>query len=157
MRKRRNIYIPAKHPVNIAHHDNRTLGQHVADTFSAVLGSWRFIIIQSVVLACWLVANVLALINHWDPYPFVLLNLCLSFQAAYAMPIVMMSQNRMAVRDRAIAELDYETNQKAKQIVEELMIVLQHVDRLTGEVHGHLLATDADNLQSPPPVSSPLR
>ena len=74
----------------------RTTGERVADGFARAVGSWPFIIIQSMILVAWVVANVMRLIKPWDPYPFILLNLALSFQAAYASPIIMMSQNRQA-------------------------------------------------------------
>src|SRR5256885_4423628 len=67
-----------------------TLGQRIADTVAATMGSWPFIIIQSVILAAWIVLNVTAYMQQWDPYPFILLNLALSFQAAYAAPFIMM-------------------------------------------------------------------
>jgi uncharacterized membrane protein len=72
----------------------RTIGEKVADGFARAIGSWTFIITQSLLLTAWVVANVLHVIKPWDPYPFILLNLALSFQAAYASPIIMMSQNR---------------------------------------------------------------
>lgn len=78
-----------------------SLGQRFADLVAAVVGSWRFIIIQSMILATWLTLNVTTFIQHWNPYPFILLNLVLSFQAAYTAPIMMMSQNRQADLDRA--------------------------------------------------------
>jgi uncharacterized membrane protein len=84
------------------------------------MGSWRFIIIQSLILAAWVILNVIAVIQHWDPYPFILLNLMLSFQAAYAAPIIMMSQNRQAAIDRVDAKHDYEVNQKAELEIELL-------------------------------------
>ena len=74
------------------------------------MGSWPFIIVQSIILAIWISLNVIGYMNHWDPYPFILLNLALSFQAAYAAPIIMMSQNRQAAKDRLMAEQDYEIN-----------------------------------------------
>lgn len=74
----------------------RTLSELVADGFAKAVGSWTFIILQSCLLAAWVTANVIHLIKPWDPYPFILLNLALSFQAAYASPIIMMSQNRQA-------------------------------------------------------------
>ena len=74
----------------------RTSGEKVADGFARAVGSWPFIIIQSGILAAWVTANVMRLVKPWDPYPFILLNLALSFQAAYASPIIMMSQNRQA-------------------------------------------------------------
>ncbi len=86
------------------------------------MGSWRFIIIQSVLLFIWVCLNVTAFIQHWDPYPFILLNLMLSFQAAYAapIPIIMMSQNRQAYIDRKDARHDYEVNLKAELEIELL-------------------------------------
>jgi uncharacterized membrane protein len=100
---------------------SRTLGQRVADTVASTMGSWRFIIIQTVLLVTWIVLNAFELITRaWDPYPFILLNLMLSFQAAYAAPIIMMSQNRQASRDRMQAELDLNTDLKAEMLIEEL-------------------------------------
>jgi uncharacterized membrane protein len=99
-----------------------TLGDRVADTVAAGMGSWPFIIIQSVLLAVWIVLNVTAWLSHWDPYPFILLNLALSFQAAYAAPFIMMSQNRQAAVDRAAAQSDYQINAKAELEIELLSI-----------------------------------
>src|SRR5712691_2126789 len=81
-------------------------GQRIADGVAATIGSWSFIIIQSVVLVFWIALNVTAYVQQWDPYPFILLNLALSFQAAYAAPVLMMSQNRQAMIDREHAEHD---------------------------------------------------
>jgi uncharacterized membrane protein len=75
---------------------DRTLSELVADAFARAVGSWTFIILQSCLLAAWVTANIVHVIKPWDPYPFILLNLALSFQAAYASPIIMMSQNRQA-------------------------------------------------------------
>ena len=103
-----------------------TSGQRIADRLAAVMGSWSFIIVQSVILACWIALNVVAYIQHWDPYPFILLNLALSFQAAYAAPIIMMSQNRQAAKDRLMAEQDYEINLKAE---DELKAIMSHLEQ----------------------------
>lgn len=97
-----------------------TLGQRIADTVASNMGSWRFIIIQSTILFVWIVLNVTAWIEHWDPYPFILLNLALSFQAAYAAPFIMMSQNRQQDIDRQAAETDYQINIKAELEIEAL-------------------------------------
>jgi uncharacterized membrane protein len=95
-----------------------TLGQRIADAVAATMGSWRFIIIQSAVLAIWIVLNITAYVQRWDPYPFILLNLALSFQAAYAAPFIMMSQNRQQDIDRQAAENDYRINVKAELEIE---------------------------------------
>jgi len=100
-------------------HD-QTTGARVADVFAATIGSWHFIIIQSLILLAWMALNVVGFIQHWDPYPFILLNLALSFQAAYAGPIIMMSQNRQSEIDRQNAEHDYEVNVKAELEIELL-------------------------------------
>jgi len=96
------------------------LGQRVADAVAAGMGSWRFIIIQTTLLAIWVILNVTAWVQAWDPYPFILLNLALSFQAAYAAPFIMMSQNRQSDIDRKRAIEDYDVNVKAELEIELL-------------------------------------
>src|SRR6266516_4571415 len=108
-------YKRPKRDVNKLHEESLTLGQRIADTVAATMGSWPFIIVQSILLACWIALNVTELIwRTWDPYPFILLNLMLSFQAAYAAPFIMMSQNRQQDVDRKCAEDDYQINIKAE-------------------------------------------
>jgi uncharacterized membrane protein len=102
-----------------------TFGTRAADAFAKAVGSWTFIVTQSVILVFWIALNVIAWMRHWDPYPFILLNLALSFQAAYAAPIIMMSQNRVAAKDRLMAEQDYLVNTKAE---EELKAVMTHLE-----------------------------
>ena len=104
-----------------------TLGQHIADDVAATMGSWRFIIIQSLILLVWIVLNVTAYVQQWDPYPFILLNLALSFQAAYAAPFIMMSQNRQQDIDRKSAEDDFKINIKAEL---EIELLHQKIDQL---------------------------
>jgi uncharacterized membrane protein len=91
------------------------------------MGSCTFIIIQSVILVIWIVLNVTAYVQQWDPYPFILLNLALSFQAAYAGPFIMMSQNRQQDIDRRSAEHDYQINVKAEL---EIELLHQKIDQL---------------------------
>ena len=100
------------------------------------MGSWKFIIIQSTLLAFWVALNVTAFINHWDPYPFILLNLALSFQAAYAAPIIMMSQNRQAEKDRLQSKNDYEINIKAEM---EILQLNEKFNELRGSYWAELL------------------
>ena len=104
-----------------------TLGQKIADTVAATMGSWPFIIIQTTILAVWIVLNVTAYVQKWDPYPFILLNLALSFQAAYAAPFIMMSQNRQQDIDRKEAEEDHRVNLKAEL---EIELLHQKIDAL---------------------------
>ncbi len=114
---RRSVRKQAKEALD---EDNLTVGQKVADTVADVMGSWTFIIVQSIILAVWVLLNIVAWVKAWDPYPFILLNLALSFQAAYAAPIIMMSQNRQQDIDRKAAENDYRINIKAELEIELL-------------------------------------
>ena len=104
-----------------------TLGQRIADIVASNMGSWRFIIIQSVILIAWIALNITAYVERWDPYPFILLNLALSFQAAYAAPFIMMSQNRQQDIDRLAAEHDYQVNIKAEL---EIELLHEKIDKL---------------------------
>jgi CRP/FNR family transcriptional regulator, cyclic AMP receptor protein len=113
--------------VNEVEEERLTLGQRVADKVADTIGSWPFIITQSMILAVWIALNVTAWINRWDPYPFILLNLMLSFQAAYAGPVIMMSQNRQSAKDRLVAEIDHQVNTKAELGIGLLM---QRIDEL---------------------------
>lgn len=119
-RKRR-----AQRPSEIGVH--LTAGQRIADSVAAIMGSWRFIIIQSTILVLWIALNVTAYVQRWDPYPFILLNLALSFQAAYAAPFIMMSQNRQQDIDRTKAAADYQVNIKAEL---EIELLHEKVDEL---------------------------
>ena len=101
--------------------EHLTFGERVADRVATTMGSWRFIILQSGILVVWIVLNVTqALFRAFDPYPFILMNLALSMQAAYAAPVIMMSQNRQAAKDRDQAELDLRTNLQAEAIIEQV-------------------------------------
>jgi uncharacterized membrane protein len=133
--------------VNRAHQEALTLGERVADRFAALMGSWAFIIAQSLLLLVWIILNVIAYIRHWDPYPFILLNLALSFQAAYAAPIIMMSQNRQAEKDRLMAEQDYTVNSKAEEEVKAIMRHLEQQDEMMLDLL-HLIERQHETLLS---------
>jgi uncharacterized membrane protein len=111
-----------------AHRESSTFGQRLADSVANGMGSWSFIIIQTVFVALWMILNVIAFMHHWDVYPYILLNLLFSTQAAYAAPIIMMAQNRQSERDRAQANSDYKTNVAAKKEIEELMERLDTIE-----------------------------
>ena len=102
-----------------------TFGQRTADLAVRVVGSWAFVVTQSTILTIWAVLNVVGWSRHWDPYPFILMNLFLSLQAAYTAPIIMMSQNRLAVRDRIEAHNDFLVNQKAEEEVRAILVHLE--------------------------------
>ena len=108
--------------------ENRTFGQRLADNVANRMGSWRFIIYQTIIVILWMALNFIAFTFHWDPYPFILLNLLFSTQAAYAAPIIMMAQNRQSDRDRMQAQADYETNLEAKKEIEQLQIRLNSIE-----------------------------
>jgi uncharacterized membrane protein len=97
-----------------------TWGQQLADKVAATVGSWRFILLQSALIVSWIAWNSLSNGQAWDPYPFILLNLVLSFQAAYTAPAIMMSQNRLSEVDRLRSTNDYEINVKAELEIELL-------------------------------------
>ena len=110
------------------HKDNLSFGNRLADSVASGMGSWKFIIIQTILVFLWMVLNVIGFISHWDVYPFILLNLVFSTQAAYAAPIIMMAQNRQNERDRMHAESDYQTNIDAKLEIEALTKKLDALD-----------------------------
>lgn len=110
------------------HKESLGYGQRLADSVANGMGSWRFIIIQSIIVVLWMALNVVGFVNHWDVYPYILLNLLFSTQAAYAAPIIMMAQNRQSERDRAQADADYKTNCEAKKEIEELLQRLNSIE-----------------------------
>ena len=116
-------------PWSAAHKDQLAFGQRLADTVAAAVGSWTFIIVQTAFVVVWIVFNTVELVTHkWDPYPFIMLNLLFSTQAAYSSPIIMMSQNRSSERDRFQADADFKTNLESKKDIEDLQIQLSHID-----------------------------
>jgi uncharacterized membrane protein len=103
--------------------DQMTWGQKAADAVARFGGSWLFISICAIILILWVVLNSFILViynSHWDPYPYILLNLVLSMMAAVQAPVIMMSQNRQAEKDRLDALHDYEVNLKAEIEIREL-------------------------------------
>jgi uncharacterized membrane protein len=120
---RRNVSIIAE--MEKATAQVRTRGDRVAEWLAAWVGSWPFLITQSTILLAWMALNISALINHWDPYPFILLNLALSFQSAYAAPILMISQNRQAKISERRNHLDLQINMLAEQETTEILRLLR--------------------------------
>ncbi len=113
---------------NVEEEERLTIGQRIADKVASFGGSWTFIILFAVVLAVWVILNSSALLsNHFDPYPYILLNLFLSMIAAIQAPVIMMSQNRQASKDRLKSDLDYEVNLKAELEVAHLHRKVDHI------------------------------
>jgi len=107
------------HPVNRTLFEEAPLGARVADRVTGFMGSWRFIIVQTVIVAIWLAGNIFLLTRPFDPYPFILLNLAFSTQAAYAAPLILLAGNRASIRDRmtlehASSEADVEEKQNER-------------------------------------------
>jgi uncharacterized membrane protein len=115
MRTRRQ---PSRHPVNRAMTAEAPVGARIADAVTGFMGSWTFIVIQTVIVTIWIGGNIFLLL-HFDPAPFILLNLAFSTQAAYAAPLILLAGNRQALRDRltlehAASEADIEDAQNVR-------------------------------------------
>ena len=118
--------------LNEVFEDRLTMGERLADRVATIGGSWAFIVGFGVFLGAWALLNVVVLAaSAFDPYPFVFLNLLLSMLAALQAPVIMMSQNRQAAKDRLAAALDYEVNLKAETAIAELH---DKMDRLTAQL-----------------------
>jgi len=112
-----------------------TFGQRMADLVARIVGSWAFLVAQSTLLLIWAVLNVTAWTRHWDPYPFILMNLFLSLQAAYTAPVILMSQNHLTARDRIEAHNDFLINQKAEEEVRAILTHLAAQDQALLVIH----------------------
>lgn len=124
-----------RHPVNQAHHDERTFGERIADQVAAGIGSWTFLIVQTVLIVIWITFNAVALlVAHWDPYPFILLNLMLSLQAAYAAPLLMLAGVRQAEKDRLTLEHAAAEADKSADQVNRILDNIRENTRLTLEI-----------------------
>lgn len=110
------------------HKESMKFGDRIADAVANGMGSWTFIIWQTIIVIMWMILNVVGIVQHWDVYPFILLNLIFSTQAAYSAPIIMMAQNRQNQRDREQALHDYETNVEAKKEIEALQVQLSTIE-----------------------------
>jgi uncharacterized membrane protein len=126
----------------VVHPTSTTLGERAADGVARTIGSWRFIIIQSTLLLIWVALNGVGWMRHWDPYPFILMNLMLSLQAAYSGPIIMMSQNRMSEHDRMVAQKDFRMDSRAEHEVRLIMAHLERQDEMIAEIRDRLRDMD---------------
>jgi uncharacterized membrane protein len=122
--------------INIEHDKNYTFGERLADRVASFGGSWTFLILFSAVIMGWVVVNSVMLASGFDPYPYILLNLFLSMLASIQAPIIMMSQNRLAAKDRLAAAHDYEVNLKAEI---EIMALHEKLDEIRSKDIAELL------------------
>lgn len=136
---------PHRHPVNQVMHDQASRTQRAVDRFVVFFGSLKFIAWMTAMIAVWIAFNTLTLTGaiHFDKYPFILLNLLFSTQASYAAPLILLSQNRAAERDRLKAEHDYEINADSYALTQQLAVVLNDNTALTQEVRDLVKANKA--------------
>ena len=135
---RRRLAAQHKHPVNQLFHDEATLGERVADKAAGGIGSWWFLGIQSVLILTWLGLNIWALTHHWDPYPFILLNLMFTIQAAYTGPVLLLSGNRQAQKDRLRLEHTAEVSEAAEKATLQILEEIERNTEATLKVLEHL-------------------
>jgi uncharacterized membrane protein len=123
-------HLPSSLPsLRVPGYETPSFGQRAAENVAHVVGSWRFIIAQSLFLLGWLAFNALPWGPHWDPYPFILMNLFLSLQAAYTAPMIMMAQNRESYKDRYVSKSSYFVSAKTELDVQELRRMLDSQNR----------------------------
>jgi len=139
---------PPVRDINEMLREQPSLSQKAADLIAGTVGSWHFLILQSILLAGWFILNLVGWVTPWDPYPFIFMNLILSLQSAYTASIVMISENRQAERDRIEAHHNFELNLKEE---EELRAILDHLaaqEEALQEIYRQL-ATLQDNRRRP--------
>ena len=128
-----------RHPVNQLFHDEATLGERVADKASAGIGSWWFLGIQSVLIVIWIFVNTIEFFTHkWDLYPFILLNLMFSIQAAFTGPVLLLSGNRQAQKDRLRLEHTAEVAESAEKATIQILEEIERNTETTLQVLEHL-------------------
>lgn len=120
-----------KHVVNVVHHDEATFGERIADAAASGIGSWRFLIIQTFAVTLWVTFNIVGLINHWDPFPFILLNLLFSVQAAYTGPVLLLAGNRQSQKDRLTLEHAAHEADKADRQNQQILKAIQKNTEIT--------------------------
>jgi len=125
--------IDLRHPVNRRFREEAPLGARIADRVTDFIGSWTFVAIQTAIVVAWIAGNIVLLFD-FDPFPFILLNLAFSTQAAYAAPLILLASNRHALRDRmtlehAADETDIEEQQN-RQLLEGNRRIMERIERL---------------------------
>ena len=135
-----------KHPVNVLHHEEATFGEMLADKIASGIGSWTFLIVQSFAVMLWVTLNVIGLVNHWDPFPFILLNLLFSVQAAYTGPVLLLAGNRQSQKDRLTLEHAAEEAEKADDQNVEILKAIEKNTEVTIQILRHVEALVSDHM-----------
>ena len=149
---RRTVAAKHKHPVNQLFHDEATLGERVADRTAAGIGSWWFLIIQSILIAIWVTLNSIEFFTHkWDLYPFILLNLMFTIQAAFTGPVLLLSGNRQAQKDRLRLEHTAEVAETAEKATLQILEEIERNTEATLKVLEHLKKRRDSKSPSGPP------
>jgi uncharacterized membrane protein len=139
-----------KHPVNQLFHDEATLGERVADKVASRIGSWWFLITQSIFIVIWITLNTIEFITHkWDVYPFILLNLAFTIQAAYTGPVLLLSGNRQAQKDRLRLEHTAEVAEAEEHATIEILTEIERNTEATLKVLEHLRMRREARTQGP--------
>ncbi len=139
---------------HVLYEEQLTLSQKAADRIANAVGSWEFIILQTILFGMWATLNIVSWFYHWDPYPFVLMNLFLSLEASYAASIILISQNREDKRDRIEARQHCVINEKAE---EEVRVILDHLaaqDKALSAIYDTLQELQMQNTMSQSPSRS---
>jgi uncharacterized membrane protein len=127
------------HPVNQVHVEEATLGERMADRVAGAIGTWRFLIGQGVVIVAWVVTNAIWLQNKsWDPFPFILLNLMFSIQAAYTGPVLLLAGNRAAQHDRLRLEHTAAVEEASEKVTLEILMEIEKNTETTLKIAEHL-------------------
>jgi uncharacterized membrane protein len=139
-----------RHPTNTALVDRASRGDRIADRVSSGLGSWRFIVIQTILVACWIGINVAVITLQWDPYPFIALNLAFSTQAAYAAPLLQLASNRLTQHAEHRADVDHTHMTESRAMLLGLIAAIEaaeSIDQIRAVPWREILtATDNDDL-----------
>ena len=137
-----------KHPVNVVHHEEATVGERLADGIASFIGSWRFLIIQTFLVAAWITINSLQITGkiHLDPYPFILLNLAFSTQAAYTGPVLLLAGNRQAQKDRLTLEHAAHEADKADRQNVQILKAIEHNTEVTLQILRHVEVLISDHM-----------
>ena len=155
LHRRKASSVDHKHPVNVIHHEEATVGEQLADGIASFIGSWRFLIIQTFLVAAWITINSLQVSGriHLDPYPYILLNLAFSTQAAYTGPVLLLAGNRQSQKDRLTLEhAAHEADKADKQNV-QILRAIEHNTEVTIQILEHVQSLVEDHIGVQEPKS----